>query len=174
MRRIVLVIALLVLAGCATPGPPALSREQLREVQARLYAHIVSERTKLNQAAKPLSLDPELAAAAQAHSDAMAQRRAFDTAGEHENVAMQRLMANDKFQGYVGENSAMQYYTPELGIDPDAVARGFVELWLKSPEHRSHIGFAAFDRTGIGITANDREIYAAQIFATDLGLPPRP
>jgi uncharacterized protein YkwD len=174
MHRFAVVFALLFLAACATPGESSLSREQLREVQARLYTLIASERTKLNEAAKPLAFDPELVAAAQAHSDAMAQRRAFDSGGAEDNVAIQRLMANPKFQGYVGENSAMQYYTPELGIDPEAIARGFVELWLKSPGHRGHIGFAGFDRTGIGITANDREIYAAQIFATDLGLPSRP
>ena len=177
MRRLVIGFVLLLLAGCAAmPGrPPPLSREQLAAVRARLYALIVEERMKLNSDAKPLRLDPELTAAAQAHSDDMAKRRAFDASNAAEtNIAVQRLAANPTFQGYVGENSAMQYFTPGAAIDPDAVARTFVDLWLKSPEHRGHIGFAGFDRTGVGIAANDNEIFAAQIFVTDLGLPAPP
>jgi uncharacterized protein YkwD len=176
MRRCFALLLALFMTACAAmqEGPPPLTRQQLEQVQTRLYAYIRDERSRMNGAAKPLALDPELAAAAQAHSDLMAQRRAFDSGGTEDNVAIQRLLANPKFRGYVGENSAMQYFTPEAGIDPDQVARGFADQWLKSAEHRNHIGFAAFDRTGIGITANDREIYAAQIFSTDLGLPEAP
>jgi uncharacterized protein YkwD len=176
MRGLVVGFALLLLAACAgmPPGAPPLSREQLAQVQARLYALIVEERMKLNAEAKPLRLDAELTAAAQAHSDDMAKRRAFDPSNDAaRNIAVHRLAANPDFQGYVGENSAMQYFTPGAPLDPDAVARTFVDLWLKSPEHRDHIGFAGFDRTGVGIAANDNEIFAAQIFVTDFGLPAR-
>ena len=177
MRRVLLVLGVLLLASCAgMPQPrPRLTPGQLAEVQTRLYAYVSAERSKLNADAKPLRLDPELTAAAQAHSDDMARKRAFDPSNDaNTNIAIQRLVANPKFQGYVGENSAMQYFTPEAGIDPDAVARLFLELWLKSPEHRDHIAFGAFDRTGVGIAANDNEIFAAEIFATDLGLAPPP
>ena len=175
MFRAVLLLALLALACCAAipdaPGPP---REHVAQVQSRLAALLREERMKLNAAAKPLNLDPELAAAAQAHSDLMARERSFDRPGGGDNIAIQRLVANPKFRGYVGENSAMQYFTPEAGIDPDAVARVFLEIWLNSAEHRQHIAFAAFDRLGVGVTANDNQIYAAALFATDLGLPEPP
>ena len=177
MQRVVVLFAVLLLASCAgmPPPRPQLTPALLAAVQARLYAYVSAERMRLNADAKPLRLDPELTAAAQAHSDDMAKRRAFDASNDaNTNIAIQRLMVNPKFQGYVGENSAMQYFTPEAGIDPDAVARVFLELWLKSPEHRDHIAFAGFDRTGVGIAANDNEIFAAEIFATDLGLAPPP
>jgi uncharacterized protein YkwD len=198
MRRIIFGFALLLLASCAglpaapppqaspaaavpvVPPPPPLppappSTEQLAQIQQRLYARVAEERMRLDAEAKSLKIDPELAAAAQAHSDDMAKKRAFDSSNDpNENIAVQHLMTNPNFQGYVGENSAMQYFTPGAAIDPDEMARVFLELWLKSPEHRRHIAFPGFDRTGVGIAANDNEIYASQIFSTDLGLPPPP
>jgi uncharacterized protein YkwD len=175
MFRAFLLLALFTLSACAgMPDAPPLPREQITLVQSRLAALLRDERMKQNAEAKPLNLDPELIAAAQAHSDAMARAHAFDRAGAGDNIAIQRLVANPKFRGYVGENSAMQYFTPQAGVDPEAAARLFLEIWLNSAEHRSHILFPGFDRFGIGVSANGNEIYATALFATDLGLPEPP
>ena len=168
------ILVLLLLSACAhaPAGPPPIA-EQLAQVQQRLYRLVAEERRELNADAKPLKIDPELVDAAQAHCEAMAKKHRFDTISEN-NVAIQHLLGDPKFQGYVVENSALQYFTPSLGIDPDAFARGFLDIWLKSPAHRANIAFAAFDRTGIGVAVSGNAIYAAEVFTTDLGLPPRP
>jgi uncharacterized protein YkwD len=174
--RLFALLALLLVAACAgmpeRPTPPP-TREQLAEVEARLFDFVGEERARLNGQAKALLLDPELAMAARAHSEAMAEKRAFDSGPVEENVAIQHLMANPKFYGYVGENSAMQYFTPEAPFDPEELARIFLGLWLNSGEHRSHIQSPAFARTGIGVAANGNELYAAQVFAGELPPPPR-
>ncbi len=128
---------------------------------------------QLAGSAKALTIDPALVAAAQAHSEALAKQRKFDVGVADYNIAMQHLMANDKFQGYVGENIAMQYFNPDQGIDAESVARIFMDIWMKSEAHKHNIIFRGFERTGIGLAITGNQIYAAQLFATDLGLPTR-
>ena len=54
------------------------------------------------------------------------------------------------------------------------VARAFVDIWMNSADHRGNLVLPGFERTGIGLAINGDQIYAAQLFATDLGLPPPP
>ncbi|MCH8859353.1 MAG: CAP domain-containing protein [Proteobacteria bacterium] len=182
-----LVLAALVLSACAlfpqeqrvpvdlaprpeAAAPPPPIDEQLIELQARLFAQINNARQQAGVQADILVLDPELVAAAQAHSEVMARRRAFDTGGANTNLAIQTLLANPNFHGYVGENAALQYFIPSVGIDPDAFARGFVDLWMKSPSHMKNLTFPDFDRAGIGVAVNGNAIYAAGLLATDFGV----
>ena len=168
-RQFISILAcLLLLAGCAGIAEPTPSASQLAAVKASLFKHIHEERLRLNGEAKPLKLDAELSAAAQAHSEAMAKQRAFDTGGANENIAIQKLAANPAYSGYVAEISAMQYFNPAFSIDPDALARGFVAIWLNSPDHRSNIAFGSFEKTGIGIAVTGNQIYAAELFGADL------
>ncbi len=173
--RTLSVLAVFILAACATPSavpqPPPLAG-QLEEVKNYMFAYLSSERARLNADAKPLRLDPMLASAAQAHSESMAEKGAFDEGGADENVAIRQLAADPSFQGFVGENSAMQYFHPEYGIDAEAYARAFVDQWVSSDGHRANIEYTNFDRAGVGVAAKGNAIYAAGIFATDLGLPP--
>lgn len=175
MHRLLAPIALFsILAGCATaPEQSPFIREQLADVRARLYAYSGLERAQLATSAKALMIDPALVAAAQAHSEALAKQKRFDVGIPDYNTAMQHLLTNDKFQGYVGENIAMQYFNPSQGIDAESVARIFMDIWTKSEAHKRNIVFPGFERTGIGLAINGNQIYAAQLFATDLGLPPR-
>jgi uncharacterized protein YkwD len=80
------------------------------------------------------------------------------------------LLRDPRFGGFVAENSAAQYFTPATGLDPDQMARGFLQIWLASPSHRQNVVYRDFDRTGIGIAVNGNTIYAATLFATDFGL----
>jgi uncharacterized protein YkwD len=172
--RLLVLLSVAFLAACASapPGPPPIAG-QLAALRLRLFIRVEEERLRLDAAAKPLAFDPELAAAAQAHSDDMAKKRSFDN-GPGGNVAVNALLADPKFRGYVAENSAAQYFTPNAGFDPDSFAQSFLAIWLASPDHKSNITFAPFDRTGIGVAVNGNAVYAAEIFSTDLGLPEPP
>lgn len=160
-------------APLAQPAPPPIE-EQLAQLKSRLFVLVVEERGRLIAAAKPLTLDPELAAAAQAHSDDMAKKRSFDTMNPAGNIAINALAADPKFSGFVGENAAAQYFTPSIGFNPDRMARGFLDIWLASPSHKTNLTDPKFQRTGIGVAANGDAVYAAEIFAADLGLTAPP
>ncbi len=142
-------------------------------MKSKILALVGEERMKLNAGAKPLLLDAELTAAAQAHSEAMAKNRSFenDSSG---NVAINALLADPKFRGFVGENAAAQYFMPNLGFDPDVYAKAFMDVWMMSPGHASNISESRFEKTGIGIAISGDTVYAAELFATDLGLPEPP
>jgi uncharacterized protein YkwD len=171
--RLLTILCVLLIAGCASaPGPvPPPIQQEVALLKERLFVLIEEERHRLNAQAKPLALDPELSAAAQAHSDDMASKRSFDTMNPDGNLAVNTLLHDPKFRGFVGEISAAQYFTPAAGFDPDAYARGFLAIWLNSPDHRNNLSYANFDRTGIGVAVNGNTIYVAEVFATDLGLP---
>ena len=170
-------ILALALGACATgPAPQRLPplEAQVAALKERLFVLVEAERHRLNSEAKPLILDSELMRAAQTHSDDMAMKRSFDIDNPDGNLALNTLLADPKFRGFVGENSAAQYFTPGARIDPDTYARGFLDIWLKSPDHKMNLIYAGFDKTGIGIAVNGNTIYAAELFATDLGLPEPP
>jgi len=173
MRAVRVIAMALILCGCAarpaTLQPP--DDAQLNAVKERLFALVEAEREHVNNGAKPLMLDPELMRAAQIHADDMAMKHSFDTDNPDGNVAVNTLLMNPKFRGFVGENSAAQYFTPGTPIDAQSFARGFLNIWENSPDHRSNMTFPGFDRTGIGITVSGNMVYAAELFATDLGLP---
>ena len=155
------------LRGSVAPPPPI--EEQLAQLKARMFALVVEERGRLIASVRPLTLDAELEAAAQAHSDDMAKKRSFDAMNPDGNVAVNALLADPKFAGFVGENAAAQYFTPSTGFDPDKMARGFLDIWLASPSHRTNLMDPKFERTGIGVAANGDALYAAEIFAADIG-----
>ena len=174
IRAVRVVACALALCGCAvrpmaTVQPPI--DVQLVAVKDRLFVLVEAERERLNNGAKPLMLDPELVRAAQIHADDMAMKHSFDANNPDGNVAVNTLLMNPKFRGFVGENSAAQYITPGKPIDPQSFARGFLTIWENSPDHRSNMMYPGFERTGIGITVSGNMVYAAELFATDLGLP---
>jgi uncharacterized protein YkwD len=174
MRTIRVIACALVLCGCASRPMPTLQfpvGAQLDAVKERLFVLVEAERERLNNGAKPLILDPELMRAAQIHADDMAMKQSFDVDNPDGNAAVNALLMNPKFRGFVGENSAAQYFTPGKPIDAQSFARGFLNIWENSPDHRSNLVFPGFDRTGIGITVSGNKVYAAELFATDLGLP---
>ena len=161
------------LAACANApvSGPAPGEDQVSALKERLFVLVEAERQQLNGEAKPLILDPELMRAAQTHSEDMAKKGSFDSGNPNGNLAVNILLDDPKFRGFVGENSAAQYFTPGTRIDPDKYARGFLDIWLKSPDHKLNLSYPRFDKTGIGIAIGGNAIYAAELFATDLGLP---
>ena len=168
MTRVVVLCVAVLLAACASLRPPPSYDQQVAAIKARLLVLVEQERAKAG--AKSLRLDPQLAAAAQAHSNDMARKRSFDAMNPDGNLAVNILLRDPRFGGFVAENSAAQYFTPAAGINPDAMAAGFLQIWLASPSHRQNVVYREFDRTGIGVAVNGNAVYAATLFATDFGL----
>jgi uncharacterized protein YkwD len=174
MKRFACLTCALLAAACASAPPPPMPpplEEQVSALKERLFVLVEAERERLSGEAKPLILDPELMLAAQTHSEDMAKKGSFDTGNPEGNLAVNILLGDPKFRGFVGENSAAQYFTPGTRIDPDKFAHGFLDIWLKSPDHKMNLTYPRFDKTGIGIAIGGNTIYAAELFATDLGLP---
>jgi uncharacterized protein YkwD len=182
LRALALSIALaLLLAGCAStrmpaalPASPPPIASQLSDLQTGLFVHVAQWRQENVKGAKPLALDPELTRAAQKHCDAMAKNNAFDPGNPDGNIAINTLMENPDFGGFVGENVAAQHFEPAYGFQPDATAQRFLEIWLMSPQHETNMAFASFDRVGIGAAVTGNTIYVSLVFASDLGLKPKP
>ena len=174
MKRLACLTLAGFLAACASAPQAGMTlpvEDQVSALKERLLVLVEAERERLNGDAKPLILDPELMRAAQTHSEDMAKKGSFDSGNPDGNLAVNILLGDPKFRGFVGENSAAQYFTPGTRIDPDKYARGFLDIWLKSPDHKMNLSYPRFDKTGIGIAIGGNAIYAAELFATDLGLP---
>ena len=169
MTRVVVLLLAVLLAACVGARTPSYDR-QLAAMKSRLLVLVEEERGRAG--AKSLRLDPQLVAAAQAHSDDMARKRSFDSMNPDGNLAVNFLLRDPRFGGYVAENSAAQYFTPAAGMDPDAMAKIFLDIWLASPSHRHNVVYSEFDRAGIGIAVNGNTVYASAVFATDLGVYP--
>jgi uncharacterized protein YkwD len=168
-------LLVLAVAACATAKrPPPPIAEQIAQLQRRLFVLVEEKRHRLEPRARPLMLDPQLVAAAQTHAEAMAKAHEMDSKSGSENPAIKALMDDPKFQGFIGENVAQQFYHAEHGIDVDTFAQVFLDLWLNSRDHKWTLTFWGFNRVGIGVATDGKAIYVSQILSTDLGLPPIP
>lgn len=103
----------------------------------RLLELVNKERAKVG--AGPLTLDPKLNTAAQAHSADMAKRGFFSHDTPEGKKFFQR--AGEAGTNAFAENIAGGQATPE----------GALEAWLKSPGHRKNLLNPAFTRMGAGM-----------------------
>jgi uncharacterized protein YkwD len=179
MRRFLLVCASLALAGCAETiqGPPAPPdpQTQMMALAGRIETLVQEERLKLDPAAKTLVLDPELTKIALARARDMAEKNYLAHAAPNGDTSASLLMADDAtWQGLLGENLAAQHYLKVSGVDVDVFARRFLDEWIKSDPHRENLSYPAYDRTGVGAAVNGDTVYVAELFASDLGLKPKP
>lgn len=125
------------------PSPPAAPAPA---VQALVKA-INAERTSRGLSA--LTLNDQLSAASQAHSDDMARNNFFSHTGSDGSDAATRI----KRTGYVarawGENIAAGY------TDAAAVVAG----WMQSEGHRRNILNPDFREIGVGVSTNPQSTY---------------
>lgn len=142
-------------------------------LEQRVAILVADERSRIDPNAKPLMIDPELAAIARQRVADMAAKHYFAHAAPNGDTSASILMAEDaRFQGLLGENMAAQHYRAELGVDVDQFARNFLDIWLKSPKHKENLAYAEYDRTGVAAAVDGDTVYVTQLFATDLGLGP--
>lgn len=170
-------LALLVLGACATqpkgPPPPPDPASQMPALEKRIMSMVESERMKIEPKAKALVPDAELSKVARERAKDMAAKNYLAHAAPDGETSATLLMAQDaNFQGLLGENLAAQHYTPQSGVSVEEFAKRFLDTWLNSPPHKENLAFKDYDRTGVGAAVNGDTVYVAQLFATDLGLPP--
>jgi uncharacterized protein YkwD len=157
----------------ALPPPPPDPQTQMEPLELRIAILIEEQREKLDPKAKPLAIDPELTRIARARAQDMASKNYLAHAAPNGDTSASLLMAEDaKFQGLLGENLAAQHYLVQSGVDVNQFAQRFLETWLNSTPHRENFAYANYDRTGVGAAVNGDTVYVAQLFATDMGLPP--
>jgi uncharacterized protein YkwD len=177
MRRfLLLACASLVSAGCAeTIQAPPDPQTQMIALAGRIETLVQEERLKLDPGAKTLVLDPELTKIALARARDMAAKNYLAHAAPNGDTSASLLMADDAaWQGLLGENLAAQHYLKVSGVDVDVFAQRFLDEWIKSDPHRENLSYPAYDRTGVGAAVNGDTVYVAELFASDLGLKPKP
>jgi uncharacterized protein YkwD len=177
MRRFLfLACASLALAGCAeTIQAPPDPQTQMTALAGRIEILVQEERLKLDPNAKTLVLDPELTKIALARARDMAAKNYLAHAAPNGDTSASLLMADDAtWQGLLGENLAAQHYLKVSDVDVDVFARRFLDEWIKSDPHRENLSYPAYDRTGVGAAVNGDTVYVAELFASDLGLKPKP
>lgn len=117
--------------------------KDLPAVRREVLALINAERAKVR--ARPLTLEPRLAVAAQRHADDMLKRGYF----AHESPEGKSVRQRAKEAGYtwhaVGENIA----------EGQLSAAQVVEAWMNSPEHRRNILDRDFVHMGLGLALGD-------------------
>ncbi len=169
MRVLSFAALALLCSGCvvAPPDPAA----QLPALESRITQLIDQERGTLDPGVKPLTVDDELVKVARRRSTDMAAKNYFANKSPDGETSATMIMNEDaKFQGLLGENIAAQHYDPATALDVNALAKSFVETWMKSPAHKENLAFKAYNRTGVGAAANGNTIYVTELFATNLGL----
>lgn len=154
-------------------APPPDPHAQVAELETRIFDLVQDARHRIDPHAKMLALDSELVGVARAHSADMAEKGYFAHSSPTGETTSQIIMDRDaSFQGLLGENIALQYVPAGRGIDVDATAQRFVQMWLESPKHKENLSYAAYDRSGVGVALSSNAIYVTQLFATPMDLKP--
>ncbi|MEU6577356.1 CAP domain-containing protein [Streptomyces sp. NPDC046805] len=112
------------------------------------------ERSKVG--CSPVTLDPTLTKAAQAHSADMAAHRNMSHTGSDGSSPDARITSAGYRWSAYGENIAYGYATPEQ------VMAG----WMSSPGHKANILNCSFKEIGVGLAQPNS--YWTQDFATAL------
>ena len=77
-------------------------------------------------------------------------------------------------EGWAQFPAGFAKWSPVSGVDVDVFAGRFLDEWIKSDPHRENLSYPAYDRTGVGAAVNGDTVYVAELFASDLGLKPKP
>jgi len=102
-----------------------------------------------------LKVNATLLKVARAHSANMAKKHALEHKLDDKTPADRVEQAGYDYRS-MGENIAVG----DKGVKIDRIFKG----WMESPEHREHILSDKFDEIGIGLAADDKEVYYTQVF----------
>ena len=108
----------------------------------------------------PLTMSPDLARSAQAHSDKMVSGTFLSTRGADEPDATTRITSQGVKTLKIGEDVG------RLKTRPDHVADDTMSIWMSAAANRKNILSSTFTRTGIGVAhAPDGDYYVSADFA---------
>jgi uncharacterized protein YkwD len=135
-------------AACALAAPATAARSAPSAGQSALERAVLSEVNALraSKGLVPLRYSKPLAAAARAHSAAMAQRGFFSHSSSDGSAFWKRVQRHYGSNGYgywsVGENL--------LWSSPDVDAKRALRMWLNSPPHRKTLLSKEWREIGLG------------------------
>lgn len=140
---------LIVLAtACALAAPAGAARTGSATGASALELAVLSEVNALraSKGLTPLRYSQALAAAAKAHSAAMASRGFFSHSSADGSAFWKRVQRHYRSRGYgywsVGENL--------LWSSPDVDAKAALQMWLDSPPHRKTLLAKEWREVGFG------------------------
>lgn len=110
-----------------------------------------------------LHYDAGLAAIALAHSEDMVADEYFSHTDRSGCDLACRAKTLPYQTVYLGENLAQ--YTQYQTLSESELAATFLDMWLKSGEHRDHIYSGAFAREGIGVATKGDRIVVTVLYA---------
>jgi uncharacterized protein YkwD len=120
------------------------ARVHLSALESQLLGQI--NVTRARRGLRPLRISPALTAAADQHSQSMAQKGYFSHDSANGGSFFKRIASFYPYRGYsswsAGEN--ILYSTPD--IDP----AGALRLWMNSPEHRANLLNRSWREIGLG------------------------
>ncbi|MFJ7967639.1 sigma-70 family RNA polymerase sigma factor [Streptomyces sp. NPDC096324] len=130
-------------AASAAPTRRASGVAQAQSAPTTTVAQVVAlvNKERATAGCGPLTEDPQLEDAAQAHSDDMAARDFFEHTNPDGADPGKRITAAGYQWSTYGENIAMGQQTPE----------SVMESWMNSPGHRANILNCSFKNIGVGV-----------------------
>ncbi|MFF2365333.1 sigma-70 family RNA polymerase sigma factor [Streptomyces sp. NPDC058122] len=130
-------------ASSAAPTRRASGVAQAQSAPTTTVAQVVAlvNKERATAGCGPLTEDPQLEDAAQAHSDDMAARDFFEHTNPDGADPGKRITAAGYQWSTYGENIAMGQQTPE----------SVMESWMNSPGHRANILNCSFKNIGVGV-----------------------
>lgn len=120
---------------------------------AEQYLIAAANQERAAQGIAPLKLDPALTAAARNHATLMVQRQDLSHQFPGEPGLFPRIQQYSQVFDAVAENVA---FAPTV----ERLHSG----WMGSPGHRANLLNPAYNRIGVSVIANGREIYAVEDF----------
>ncbi|MEU6239127.1 CAP domain-containing protein, partial [Kitasatospora sp. NPDC047058] len=140
-------------ARTGAPAPATAASGTAAQYAQQVVDLVNAERGKAG--CGPLTADSKLAAAAQGHSEDMANRNYFDHASPEGYHADHRIEAVGYRWSSWGENIARGQK------DPAAV----MDAWMNSPGHRANILNCSFKQIGVGVRTGSGGPWWTQVFA---------
>ncbi|HSF40788.1 MAG TPA: CAP domain-containing protein [Thermoanaerobaculia bacterium] len=131
----------------------------LKEVRRAMLARVNAERAQAG--VRPLSLDPSLNAAAQAHAEDMLARSYYN----HESPEGKRPRDRVQAQGYLGRTVGENIARGALSVDEA------VDGWLRSTEHRRNLLHGGFIDLGVGLAVGKGTSGYTAVWVQNFGAP---
>jgi uncharacterized protein YkwD len=129
-------------------------------------------RERANAGESPLAPNPQLASAAQAHTEDMVWGGYFEHVGRHGDTPVSRMRASGYiYSAHVGYEVAENLGWGTLWL---ATPRAIVSAWMASPGHRANILNGRYRDTAIGVSPHPPGSYAGgqagAVYTQDFGV----